>query len=330
MEILDLTGGENDIADLSLFDSFKKDVKKGLLNTPKYLDSKYIYDRKGSELFSQIMQLPEYYLTNSERELIEQNADKIADNFGDEPFNLIELGAGNGRKTNVLIDSLIKHKKDFKYIPVDISKSAISNISEYMQGSFPNLDIQGMVADYFDALKWLKKNSERRNIVLFLGSSVGNFEPEPLISFLKTLNNSLNQDDLLFIGFDLKKDIEKLIYAYNDSNGVTSQFNFNLLERINTELGGDFNYDNFRFYATYNPISGAVESFIVSEIAHSVEIKALDLKIEFDSYEAIHTESSYKFTAHQVKDLADRAGFGINEMYYDINKFFTDALWIKT
>jgi uncharacterized SAM-dependent methyltransferase len=138
MEILDLTGGENDIADLSLFDSFKKDVKKGLLNTPKYLNSKYIYDKKGSELFSQIMQLPEYYLTNSERELIEQNADQIADNFGNEPFNLIELGAGNGRKTNVLINSLIKHNKDFRYTPVDISKSAIVNISEYMQGSFQN------------------------------------------------------------------------------------------------------------------------------------------------------------------------------------------------
>jgi dimethylhistidine N-methyltransferase len=306
---------------------FADDVARGLAATPKSLCCKYLYDEAGSRLFKRIMELEEYYPTQCESEIMESHKEEIAALVGDADFTLVELGAGDGLKTKILLNSFLEKGLQFRYVPIDISESALKGLTAEIQTVFCGLPVQGLATDYFAGLKWLSRMNRRRNVVLFLGSNIGNFHPSEAETFLQHLQNSMNHGDLAFIGFDLKKDLETMIKAYNDSKGVTARFNMNLLHRINNELGGDFNPEQFEYYSTYNPRSGAVESFLISRKKQEVSIEACGRAFSFDEWEPIHTESSHKFKESDFTRLAETNGFEVVANFYDKRRFFANSLW---
>ncbi len=306
---------------------FSTDVLIGLSRMPKQLSSKYFYDDRGSQLFQEIMELPEYYLTSCEFEIISEQKEKISQDMAGEPFNLVEFGSGDGRKTIILLDHFQGNDFEFQYIPIDIAEAAMKTLVKSMNRKFPTLKTKGIVAEYFDGLKWLNNTEYRKNLVLFLGSNLGNFDKAHSRAFLHNLWNILNNGDSVVIGFDLKKDIDLMLKAYNDSKGVTAEFNLNLLRRINRELGGNFDLEKFRFYAGYDVFSGAIESYLVSLERQEVFIEKIGQSFVFDSWESIHTEYSYKYLESDIEELAARTGFLIKKQLYDSKRYFVDSVW---
>jgi dimethylhistidine N-methyltransferase len=306
---------------------FALDVLVGLSETPKRLSSRYFYDDYGSELFQKIMDLPEYYLTKCELDIFKRHRKKIADLVKYKSFNLIELGAGDGRKTSILLDYFLKHKFDFSYIPIDISEGAMKHLMDNLNQQFPQLRSDGIVAEYFAGLKWLRKLTDRLNLVLFLGSNLGNFNGSQSRVFLRNLWNTLNDGDYLITGFDLKKDINLMRRAYNDSQGITGEFNLNLLRRINRDLGGNFDLEKFNHYASYDVFTGAMESYMVSLEKQVVYIDTLNQAFDFEAWEPIHTEYSYKYLESDIADLAEATGFQIEIQLFDSKKYFVDSVW---
>ena len=307
---------------------FAHDVLKGLSQQHKSIPCKYIYDERGSELFCKIMELPEYYLTDCEKNSLDAHKSVISDTIGRGHSNLIELGAGDGVKTKILIRHLLERDHDFQYCPIDISESAVINLSQGLNREYPSLKIKGLVTDYFQGLTWLSQQNNAQNIVLFLGSNIGNFSPREAMDFLKHLRESINKGDYLLIGFDLKKDINTMVRAYNDAQGVTEQFIINILSRVNRELGGEFDLDCFRYFSTWDDLSGAIKSYLVSTCDQKIHIRNLNTSFTFNHGEVIHTESSYKFTIDQCSVMAEEAGFEIVENYFDNRNYFVDSLWI--
>lgn len=307
--------------------SFALDVLIGLSESPKRIPSKYFYDDRGSQLFQKIMDLPEYYLTNCEFNIFQNKKQEIVALIEEQVINLVELGAGDGRKTRILIEHFLEKKIDFKYIPIDISEGAMKTLISLMKKKIPKLKIEGIVAEYFHGLKWLSKITSRRNLVLFLGSNLGNFNKPQSRVFLRNLWNTLNDGDYLVIGFDLKKDINLMRNAYNDSQGVTSDFNLNLLTRINKELGGNFDLSKFRHYANYDVFTGAMESYLVSLEKQIVFIKELSQTFDFNAWEPIHTEYSYKYLENDIIELAEATGYLLVKQLYDQEKYFVDSVW---
>ncbi len=307
--------------------SFALDVLVGLSEKPKRLSSRYFYDDRGTDYFRRIMDLPEYYLTKCEFDVLKKNKNTISELIKGGSFNLVELGAGDGRKTSILIEHFLKKKLQFKFIPIDISEGAMKLLVNSMNDKFPSLETQGLVAEYFNGLKWLGNVNAEKNLVLFLGSNLGNFNKPQSRVFLRNLWNTLNDGDLLMTGFDLKKDIDTMRRAYNDSEGLTRDFNLNLLRRINRELGGNFDLDKFRHYANYDVFSGAMESYLVSLEKQTVYIEAVSQNFSFEAWEPIHTEYSYKYLESDVENLAEATGFSIVEQLYDSKKYFLDSIW---
>lgn len=306
--------------------NFAEDVVKGLSQRPKKLSSKYLYNEEGDKLFQQIMHLPEYYVTRCEHEILETYKQTIA-GFSTEPFQLVDLGAGDGLKTMVLLDYFVKTKSAFQYLPIDISSSAVNQLADKVKAKFPKLSVEGIAAEYFVALRKLKEDRNLHKVVLLFGSNIGNFSAQEAIGFLQEMKNSLNKGDLLIIGFDLKKDPDVVLKAYNDAQGVTAQFNFNILHRINKELEGDFNIENFEFFPTYNPETGEVQSYLISKIKQLVTLQKINVSFEFDAWESIHTECSNKYDFHDITSFAKAAGFEIVTNLYDSKKYFTDSVW---
>ena len=306
---------------------FANDVLIGLSQPLKWLPSKYIYDNQGSKLFQEIMELPEYYLTRTEIEILNSKKRQIAEKIGDKEFNLIELGCGDGKKTRIILDEFLRKKHLFHFHPIDISENSISDFMDSLRSQYPDLRSEGLVSDYFEGLYWLSEQNHRKNVVLFLGSNIGNFTPLKAGVFLSSLWKALNNDDLVFIGFDLKKNIDMMVRAYNDKNGVTAAFNKNLLKRINRELKGNFELDQFEFYATYDAVEGAIQSYLISKKKQDVFIGELKWLFSLKSQEPIHTESSYKYLTSDIEDMADKNNFEIIENYFDSNKYFVNSLW---
>ena len=308
-------------------DAFALDVLVGLSAPRKFIPSKYFYDARGSELFRQITGLSEYYPTRCELEILERNKQTIALELGHAPFNLIELGAGCGAKNLLLLDHLSRLGLDFRYVPIDISESAMQSLTATLDGSLPPERVVGLVADYWDGIQWLSGRYRHRNVVLFLGSSIGNFTPAEAALFMTNLWSCLNHDDLLLIGFDLKKDIDLLLRAYNDSQGVTREFNLNLLARINRELGGHFELGKFGHFGTYDAATGAMESYLLSLVQQSVLIEEYGRSFAFEPWEPVHTEHSYKFLLGDIERLARTTGFQVVAHLADDRRFFADSLW---
>ncbi len=306
---------------------FADHVSQGLTVTPKSLCCKYLYDEEGSRLFKRIMELEEYYPTRCELEILEVHKEEIAALVGEHGFTLVELGAGDGLKTKILLDSFLDKGFRFHYVPIDISGSALVELTKEVGTVFPGLTVEGLATDYFTGLEWLSRMNRRRNVVLFLGSNIGNFNPSETGIFLGGLHDSMKDGDFAFIGFDLKKDTETINRAYNDSQGVTAQFNMNILRRINNELGGNFRLEAFEYYSNYNPKAGAVESFLISRKKQEVCVDACRRTFTFDEWEPIHTESSCKFSESDLAHLAARNGFEVRATFYDRRRFFADSLW---
>jgi len=306
---------------------FANDVLIGLSQPLKWLPSKYIYDREGSRLFREITCLPEYYLTRTELGLLQEKRDHICKMVSVREFNLIELGCGDGIKTSILLEGFRKERSEFHFFPIDISQDAISGLVADIRQRFPGLDTRGLVSEYFEGLYWLASQNQRRNLVLFLGSNIGNFTPIKAGVFLSSLWRALNDGDLVFIGFDLKKDIRMMIKAYNDSLGITEAFNKNLLKRINRELGGNFDPDQFDFYATYDVVEGAIQSYLISRKKQVVFIDELKWQFNLRPSEPIHTESSYKYTVEDIEEMAGKNNFMLVENFFDSDRHFVDSLW---
>jgi dimethylhistidine N-methyltransferase len=307
---------------------FAIDVLVGLSGHPKRLPSRYIYDDEGSALFSAICDLDEYYPTRIEHQILDTHKQSILDALGGAPFNLVDLGAGDGRKTKVLLQHFDKQGADFRFAPIDISEGAMKGLVDNVGEELPNVRTDGVVSEYFDGIEWLGAQSpERKKLVLLLGSNIGNFDKPRARAMLLRLWNAASDGDLVLIGFDLKKDIEALLSAYNDSEGVTARFNKNLLKRINTELGGDFDTERFRHFATYNVFSGAMESYLVSLERQTVNVEALRTSFDFKPWEPIHTEYSYKYLESDIADLAEATGFTIETQLFDERRWFVDSIW---
>lgn len=308
-------------------DTFALDILVGLSEQRKAIPSRYMYDDEGSRLFEEITRLPEYYVTECERQALAGSKEQIARHVQNAPFNLVEFGPGDGHKTKILIEHFLERKLEFQYVPIDISKGAIEGLSASMQQDFPDLSLSAIVSEYFSGIKWLNRRSSRRNFVLFMGSNIGNFSHAQARFFLRNLWNCLKNGDILLIGFDLKKDIEMLLSAYNDPKGVTAAFNLNILRRINRELGGNFDLSKFRHFGTYDVFSGAMESYLVSLEQQEVLIEEIGRSFTFRPWEPIHTEYSYKYLESDINILAEETLFVVNEHFYDPKRWFIDSVW---
>lgn len=313
------------------FGTFAQDVMLGLNSTPKTLPSKYFYDSKGDKLFQQIMALPEYYLTRKEYEVLEgQHKLILAENLAlNEPFNLVELGAGDGMKTKILLRYLSEKKIEFTYYPVDFSGSVLEELEESLAKELPSLKVNPIQDTYRDSLKKQVWEDGKPNLILFLGANLGNFGVDEAKNIIDHLRVGTKRGDLVLIGFDLKKDPQTILNAYHDKKGVTREFNMNLLDRINRELDADFDRESFIHWPTYDPVSGECRSYLVSQKSQVVTIGALNQTFEFEAFESIFTEISKKYSLSEISHLASLGGFKVKENFMDSEGYFADVLWEK-
>lgn len=309
--------------------TFAEDVRLGLTSTPKFLYPKYFYDELGSRLFEAITALPEYYVTRTEAEILRARADEIVAALGG-PVWLAELGSGDGQKTRLLIEALLARQGTLEYVPVDISETAVEISSQALLTSYPDLRITGYIGEYQAALRRIREErvAPGRTLVLFLGSTLGNLDPEERSALLRDVRNLLNPGEGFLLGVDLEKPESVLIPAYDDPLGVTAAFNLNLLVRINRELGGEFDLGAFRHRAVYNREAGRIEMHVVSRRAQTVAIRSLGVEIPFAEGETIHTESSYKFRLEQIAALASETGFEIRRTWTDEAGWFASNLLV--
>ena len=309
---------------------FAEDVFKGLTSYPKKISSKYFYDNKGDELFQQIMDLPEYYLTGKEYHILMRHREEIGDAFASfEGFDLIELGAGDGKKTKVLLRHFEQKNYDYKYLPVDISKNVLNQLSGSLEQEFPAVEVEPQQGTYAEVLSRLSDYRDRKKVILFLGSNIGNLTPEEAVIFLKKISSAMHEKDLFFMGVDQKKEPQVILDAYNDSAGVTEAFNKNLLERMNRELEADFDPDTFLHWPLYNPETGVAKSYLVSTKEQTVQINTLDLEVHFQKWETIHTEVSQKYDDTSIGWLAREAGLEITGSWADKENCYKNYLFKK-
>lgn len=308
-------------------EKFRIDVLTGLSSNPKRLSSKYFYDKKGDELFQRIMACPEYYLTRCELDIFQNQTDKLAallSNGSSLPFDLIELGVGDGIKTRFLLDELIPTKVNFNYLPIDISANILAELETNLS-HLESLNIKTLQGEYLDMLKEASRISGNRKVVLFLGSNIGNMGMNDAKQFCQEVRSLLRPGDLFLVGFDLRKNPQTILNAYNDKQGITREFNLNLLQRINNELGADFEIDRFIHYPTYDPPTGACKSYLVSSVKQTVRIG--DNTISFKEGEWIYTEISQKYSLSEIKSLAVDSGFAVLENLTDKKDWFVDSIW---
>lgn len=308
--------------------TFLSDVLTGLMSRPKTLSSKYFYNDQGDKLFHYIMNQPEYYLTCAEHEILQTYRDQILSNLNvKDCLRIIEPGAGDGFKTKILLDSFQSQSVHLIYNPIDISPNVLNILCNSMVKDFPKLVCEPVVADYFRLKNQFQKDGKRK-LLLFLGSNLGNFNEDEAMLLLRKFNEVLEYGDYLLLGVDLVKDPNRILAAYNDAGGVTAEFNYNLLHRINTELGANIRVESFMHFPVYNPVKQQAESYLVSKVNQIVTIGGR--RIYFDAWEPVLTEISRKYTSVGIENMADEAGFRVIENYSDINKDFCCSLWIKS
>lgn len=311
---------------------FAKEILEGLTATPKYLPAKYFYDKTGDRIFQEIMHCEEYYPFNCELEIFRQRTAEMAAAMMQPggPFDLIELGAGDGKKSAHLLQYLVKAGAGFTYMPIDISSNIINHLQTRLPTAIPELKVKGLNGEYFPMLQEAATTSRNRKCVLFLGSNLGNMSPAEARGFCRKLRYHLKPGDMVLIGLDLKKCPHTILAAYNDQEGITKRFNLNLLERINRELDADFNTGKFDHYPVYDPLSGACKSYLISLADQRVTLyrDGEPHRIRFARHEEIFMEISQKYTIEQVDDLADQAFFRPEQSFHDSRGWFVDALWL--
>ncbi|MCE7064846.1 L-histidine N(alpha)-methyltransferase [Dyadobacter sp. CY326] len=309
--------------------TFAKDIHSGLSAPFKHISSKYFYDDIGSGIFQDIMKMPEYYPTACEFEILSmQSAQIIARLNFNEPFNIVEFGAGDGIKTRQLLKQLVDKDVDFSYVPIDISKRAIEELEANMLEHLPSLKIKPMIGNYFSMIEALSAAKEA-SLFLFLGGNIGNYEKDEVDALLTSFQKSMKPGDKLLTGFDLQKNPSTIRYAYDDPAGITKAFNMNLLHRINRELGGNIQTNQFDFYSYYNPTNGEVRSYLVSLAKQKIHLQLIDKCYDFEQNELIRTELSRKYTLKEIEAAATKNGFKLLEHFLDCKHYFTDSLWVK-
>ena len=312
-------------------EQFAQDVHAGLSASPKNLLSKYFYDEIGDDLFVQIMQMPEYYLTRAEHEIFRDKTAEIVSKLkleNDTYFELIELGAGDGTKTKELLKYMTSNGFHFDYRPLDISQNALNGLKSALQEEIPALSVQPLHGDYFEVLTALKSSTSRK-VILFLGSNIGNMRDARATEFMKQLSESLSVNDAVFLGVDLIKSREIVLPAYNDPYGITAAFNLNLLTRINRELGGNFVVDAFEHCPEYDESDGIAKSSLRSKMNQTVHIEALNQDFQFAEGEHIHTEISRKYNDAVLKQILAESQFRIAGKLMDSQEYFADYVLVK-
>jgi len=310
--------------------AFEKDVIKGLSDYPKHLSSKFIYNKKGDKLFQDIMAMPEYYLTNSEYNILKHQSSGIAEKFKlKEGFDLIELGAGDGKKTKLLLSHLVEIEANFNYLPVDISQNVLDELGNALNNELPKVSYELLQGSYFEVLNQLSSYNKRQKVILVLGSNIGNLMHEDAIDFLSKIEENMSSEDLLFMGFDQKKHPQTVLDAYNDPKGLTEAFNKNLFVRMNEEFDANFDLDSFFHWETYDPETGTAKSFLVSSRAQQVKIPKLELTVDFKAWETIHTEISQKYDDETVEWLASEANLNIDRVFESENGYYKNYTFKK-
>lgn len=302
--------------------SFAKDVLAGLSAHPKTLPPMYFYDAIGSKLFEKICKLPEYYLTRTEHTLLKRFAPQIAARANGN-LALIELGSGSSFKTRRLIAALLAQQGGLHYFPIDISATMLTRSAKKLLREYPELLITAHAADYDTGLRRIAEEHFTQKLVIFLGSSLGNFEPPQALALMRKVRAHLNDDDYFLLGVDMQKDAAVLHAAYDDAQGVTAAFNLNMLHRINRELGGEFDPALFKHAAFYNAAQSRVEMHLRSTRAQEVFIERLDRAFQFSAGETIHTENSHKYSDAQILQMCRRTGFRLVQRWQDDKKYFS-------
>lgn len=307
--------------------TFAEDVSYSLNRDSKFISPKYFYDKKGSELFEQICNLPEYYPTRTEIQILKKIQPEL-EGYLDESFRLVELGSGSSVKTRLILDVFDKIQDRIEYFPIDISE-ILTESSELLQKDYDDLHITGIVDTYEGGLEFIEKYDDKKNLIIFLGSSYGNFNPNDGKIFLKKINSVMKKDDLFLIGLDLVKNKETLENAYDDSQGITAKFNLNVLSRINDELDADFDLDNFQHVAKYNEKDQRIEMYLKSLANQSIIISKANLSVKMTQGELIHTEHSHKYTLAQIEEVMDQTDFKIKEIWLDETENYSLSLVSK-
>ena len=307
--------------------TFADELSSSLNQKQKSIHPKFFYDKVGSELFEDICKLPEYYLTRTEISILRELDDKLPAYMSEE-FRLVELGSGSSYKTRILISILEKLQKQIEYFPIDISK-ILKESTTTLLDDYENLHMTGIIDNYESGLEFVKNYDNKKNLIAFLGSSFGNFDYEPGLRFLDKINSSMKDGDLFLIGLDLVKDKHVLERAYDDSHGITAQFNLNVLSHINSELDSNFNLDKFAHHTTYNNSKNRVEIYLRSLEDQLVNITKAGIMLQIKQNELIHTENSYKYTVPKIKEMFSSAGFRIKDMWFDEKQYFCLVLLSK-
>ncbi|NNE09372.1 MAG: L-histidine N(alpha)-methyltransferase [Gemmatimonadetes bacterium] len=303
-------------------ESFAEAVEAGLSRDPKKLDCRFFYDETGSLLFERICELPEYYLTRSEREILVERSREIARRFPRDTI-LVELGSGSSAKTDLLISAWIAEHGSLRYEPIDISEEILRESSLQLLERHRRLTVHAIAGHFEDGLRRIESAESGAKLVIWLGSTIGNLTRSQAIAFLRNVRGSLSERDGLLIGIDLRKDVGILENAYNDAAGVTADFNLNLLDRINAELGGHFDRARFRHEAKFNSESGSIQMFLVSEESQEVAIDEIGRTFSFGAGERIHTENSHKYSIDEIDSLFHEARFALAERWFDSNGLFS-------
>ncbi|MBT8173450.1 MAG: L-histidine N(alpha)-methyltransferase [Nitrosopumilus sp.] len=307
--------------------TFAEEISFSLNRSGKFISPKFFYDKKGSDLFEKICTLPEYYPTRTEIMILNKLKDELP-SFLDKTFRVVELGSGASVKTRIILDIFSKLCGDVEYFPIDISE-ILAESSEELLKDYENLHITGIIDTYEGGLEFLKNYDEKKNLILFLGSSFGNFPPKDGHEFLQKINSTMKKGDLFLIGLDLVKDKNILESAYDDSKGITAEFNLNVLSRINDELDADFNLNNFSHHSLYNETDQRIEMYLKSLVDQSVVISKSNLLLNLEKDELIHTEYSHKFRLSQIQKLLDDVGFEIKHTWLDDKSHFSLTLVSK-
>ena len=297
-----------------------RDVARGLTSRPKWLPAKLFYDAAGSALFEQITALPEYYLTATELRIFELYAGEMLSAAGG-GATIVELGAGTAKKTMLLLRAALACHPSVRFVPVDLSSSALRLARQRARSELPQVNVQSLLLDFTESLSALSAIVGPK-LVLFLGSSIGNFEPMAASALLRRVRQSLAPGDALLLGSDMRKPVEVLLRAYDDPAGVTAQFNLNVLARLNRELQADFNLERFAHQVHWSETGSRIEMHLASSADQLVGIPALDLSIEFAAGETIHTENCYKYTPTMLETIAHNGGFEVERAWSDEQDWF--------
>jgi dimethylhistidine N-methyltransferase len=325
-EIQTLLDGERELLQTLRKSDFGRDLLAGLSRSPRSIAPKYFYDAAGSALFDRICELPEYYPTRTELDILRSNASQIAEQMGVHA-NIIEFGAGSLEKIRVLLDAFPADKAPDRFIPVDISAAHLQESAQNLRGAYPCLEVLPIAGDYMKPEQLIDvEEMGGRKVGFFPGSTIGNFTPQETADFLRRAQKMLAGGGLL-VGVDLVKDAQTLHQAYNDSEGVTAAFNLNLLVRANAELRADFDLRGFMHHAFYNESMQRIEMHLVSLRRQTVRVAGYDFR--FEEGETIHTENSRKFTIEGFREVAVAAGFRPGPVWTDASNQFS-VHWLES